>query len=87
MRKRKSLLEKMRANPRGDWQIKDVETLCEQVGLELRPPSGGSHFKVCSPLLRDILTIPARRPIKAPYIRNLVSYSDAHRSLEEEGDD
>ncbi len=78
MVKKTSLLEKMRANPRGDWKISDIEKLCSQVGLSIEPPTTGSHYKVFSEFLRDIVTIPARRPIKAPYIRNLVSFSDAH---------
>lgn len=78
-----TLIEQMRANPKSDWQIKDVKKLCNEYGLELRSPKNGSHYKVCSDKLRDILTVPAHRPIKPPYIRNLVSYAEAHRSVEE----
>lgn len=78
MSKKRGLLDKMRANPRGDWQIRDVERLCHETGMQLVPPGSGSHFKVYSDHLRDVLTIPAHRPIKPPYIRNLVSYCDSH---------
>jgi hypothetical protein len=85
MAKKKSLLDQMRSNPRADWKIKDIEKLCSQTGLSFEPPSHGSHFKVFSQHLRDALTIPARRPIKPPYIRNLVSYADAHSLASEKG--
>lgn len=73
------LLEEMRANAAGNWTMKDVETLCNQLGLECAPPRRGSHFKVFCKGIQGMLTIPAKRPIKAPYIRNLVALADVHR--------
>lgn len=90
MAPKKTLVEKMRANPRSDWTIQDVETVARQEGLKVRKPSGGSHYGVYSDALRDPLTIPARRPIKPFYIRALVGYVDAHRAvlkLKEDDDD
>ena len=67
------LYARMRANPFGDWTMKDVESVCRANGFTCRPPTGGgSHFKVSHLDFRDILTIPARRPIKPVYIRKLV---------------
>jgi hypothetical protein len=37
------LLERMRANPAGDWRIRDVETLCRSYGLSFRLGKGTSH--------------------------------------------
>jgi hypothetical protein len=73
------LLEDMRANAAGDWGMKDVETLCEQIGLTCKPPRRGSHHKVFCPGVQGMLTIPAKKPIKAPYIRSLVALADVHR--------
>ena len=74
----KSLVARMRANPRGDWTISDVEAVCRTFGLMRSPPRGGrSHYKVSHPLLRDILTIPQRRPVKPVYIRKLMRFLDA----------
>lgn len=73
------LLEEMRNNARGDWTIPDCEKLCKQVGLEFKPPRRGSHFKAFSEHLDGMLTIPAHKPIKAPYVRKLVALADAHR--------
>jgi hypothetical protein len=71
-------LEEMRSNPAGDWQIVDVRTVCTAFGIELRAPrSGGSHYKVTHQTQHEILTIPARRPIKTVYIRRFVEFVDA----------
>jgi hypothetical protein len=68
------LLARMRANPNGDWKIKDVEIVCHEDGLACNPPmGGGSHYKVSHPDFYAILTIPSRKPIKAVYIRKLVA--------------
>ena len=82
MAPKKSLLEQMEANPKKGWKIRDVERLCSQVGLEIYPPKNGSHYKVCSEKLRDILTVPAHRPIKPIYIKSLVSYAKAHMEVD-----
>lgn len=87
MARKKSLLDQMRANPRGDWTIAQVESLCAKVGLEIRRPNGSSHYVVSSPLLRDSLTVPYKRPIRPIYIKKLVSYSDAHIDLGKEEND
>ena len=84
MTRRERLLEKMRANPKADWRIEDVETLCRQVGLTLSPPSGGSHYMVTSPHAAGGLPVPFARPIKPIYIKKLVSLADAH-SMKENG--
>ena len=74
------LLEKMRKNPAGDWTVKDVETLCRQTGMTMKPPTRGSHYKIVAPGIRGILTVPARKPVKSCYIRNLVALADAFRN-------
>ena len=72
------LLEQMRRNPAGDWRIRDVGALCSEYGLLFRAGKGTSHSHIKHPAAREILTIPARRPIKPVYIRNLVRYIEAH---------
>ena len=71
------LLEEMRRNPAGDWRISDIETLCRNYGVNFRFGKG-SHATVQHPAPREILTIPARRPIKPVYIRKLVRYIDMY---------
>lgn len=74
----------MKANPRGDWLIADVQRLCDQLGMELKKPSNGSHYKVVG---RDgkPLVIPANKPIKPVYIKALVGWAMEHcREADEE---
>jgi len=72
------LLQRMKRNAVGDWTIRDVEALCREFGLLFRPGKGTSHCHVKHPAAREILTIPARRPIKLVYIRKLVRYIETH---------
>lgn len=72
------LLEAMRANPR-DWRIGDVQRLCAGSGIACTAPRKGSHYKVSHPTMAEILTIPAQRPIKPIYIRELVGFVDQVR--------
>jgi hypothetical protein len=53
-----SLLDQMANNPAKGWKISDIEVLCNQVGLILKPPSSGSHYKVLSDTLHGALTVP-----------------------------
>lgn len=66
------LLERMRTNPQANWTIADIERLCRARGLTITSPRRGSHYKVRDPRGGSTLTIPARRPIKAIYIRAFV---------------
>jgi hypothetical protein len=73
-----SRLERMRANPAGDWTIADIETVCGEYDVRCSPPTGGgSHYKVSHLSRRDILTIPRRKPVKPIYIRKLVRFIEA----------
>lgn len=72
------LLARMRANPL-DWRIDDIIRVCRAEGLACTPPRKGSHYKVKHERLVDILTIPAHRPIKPVYIRELVRMIDVVR--------
>jgi hypothetical protein len=73
-------LEAMRRNPRDGWRIEDIEVVCSRYGIELKAPKSGSHYKVTHSASREILTIPAARPIKPIYIRQFVIFVDALRT-------
>ena len=47
-------------------------TVARQYGLEVRS-TGGSHHVFSHPSVRDILSVPAHRPIKAIYIKRFVA--------------
>ena len=71
MAPKKSLLEHMQDNPKGDWTIDDVKALCVQYGWSCQRPPNGSHYRLASPDGSTKLTVPYRRPIKPFYIRAL----------------
>ena len=70
------LLEKMRNNPR-DWRIDDIIAVCNANGIACTAPRKGSHYKVKHANVVEILTIPAHKPIKPVYIRDLVRFVDS----------
>jgi hypothetical protein len=72
------LLEAMRANPRNDWPMSDVERVARAFGCSTRKPrSGSSHVTIAHPSQEEILTVPYARPIKVIYIVKLVTFIDA----------
>lgn len=83
------ILRRMRANSKDDWQIGDLETVAKELGLRFSPPTRGSHYKVSSHHLPGILVIPARKPIKPPYVKQFVALCKAHcaRQAEEGNND
>jgi len=73
-------LERMRRNPR-DWRIEELESLAKRVGLAVRKP-GGSHVIFFDPETGNKLSVPARRPIKEPYIRQFLALIAAMEELQ-----
>lgn len=84
MAPKKTILEKMRNNPRDNWVISDIEKVAAREGLDLRKPGTGSHYVVVSEHLRDVVTIPHNKPIKFKYIILFVSFVDTHRRAAED---
>ena len=67
-------LEQMARNPKGDWTVDDIQTVCRDNGL-MCEQGGGAHWKISSPYNFDeILMVPARTPIKPFYIRAFVGF-------------
>jgi predicted RNA binding protein YcfA (HicA-like mRNA interferase family) len=76
------LVERTRGDPR-DWRIDDVISACRAAGITCAPPQKGSHYKLSHPDRPEILTVPAHRPIKPIYIRELVRFIDSVRGTAE----
>jgi predicted RNA binding protein YcfA (HicA-like mRNA interferase family) len=70
------ILDRMRDNPRDNWKVKDIEKVCNGIGATLTAPTRGSHYKVSHPEVEEILTIPARDPIKQVYVKKFVDIID-----------
>jgi hypothetical protein len=73
MTKRNKLLAAMRHHPGGDFTIQDLKTLADHYGVAMRQP-GTSHVTFSHPHHVEILTVPARRPIKAIYIKRFIAF-------------
>lgn len=66
------LLTRMKNNPRGDWKISHVETLAKRYGFSINRPRGGGSHVILRHDSGKRLSVPAHRPIKPVYIRQLV---------------
>ena len=72
MARKAKLYAAMKSNPRGDWSITDVQSLCRAFEIDCEAPTRGSHYTLSHPRVSGKLTIPVRRPIKPVYIRLLL---------------
>jgi predicted RNA binding protein YcfA (HicA-like mRNA interferase family) len=68
-------LTQMRAHPKGNWRIEELETVAMACGMKVRK-SGGSHAVFSHPTATLRVTVPVRRPIKPVYIRQFVELVD-----------
>ena len=80
MAKLEKLIANMRNNPRGDWQIGQLKSIADHLGIPYRHP-GTSHVTF-APRDRPGLTVPAHKPIKPVYVRRFLAMIET-----KEGDD
>jgi hypothetical protein len=60
------------------WRIDELLEVAEKNGLEWRRPGrGGSHVIFSAPQVRNIVSVPARRPIKPVYIKYFLALIDS----------
>ena len=71
------ILDKMRRNQVG-WRIEDLISVAGSTRLEWRRPGrGGSHVIFSADGVREIVSVPDKRPIKPIYVRHFVALIDA----------
>ena len=73
MTQREKTIRKMKNNPKGDWTIKDCQSLAgfHEIRWE---HDGGSH---CIFDFGEVsLSVPAKRPIKPIYIKQFLNFLD-----------
>ena len=75
MSKAGKLLQKMKSNPRADWTLNNVKTLCTAYHLTMRQRS--TSHAVLTNAKGEHLTVPMHKPIKAFYIKRLVELIEA----------
>ncbi|MDP2787746.1 MAG: type II toxin-antitoxin system HicA family toxin [Pseudomonadota bacterium] len=68
------LLEAMRRNPL-NWRIEQLQAVACRHGVSIRC-EGGSHHVFSNPVVPDIVSVPAHRPIKPVYVRQFVALVD-----------
>ena len=70
-------LQKMRKNQMG-WRIQELQAVAEENFIEWRRPGrGGSHVIFSAPSVREIVSVPAKRPIKPVYIKQFAALIEA----------
>jgi len=80
-------LAKMRKHQSG-WRIEDLQVVAEGNSVEWRRPGrGGSHVIFSAPGVREIVSVPSKRPIKPVYIRKFVALIDAAQNVRTERED
>ena len=63
----------MRGNQTG-WRIDELQSVADENGVAWRRPGhGGSHVIFSAPGVREIVSVPAKRPIKPVYIRQFLA--------------
>ena len=71
------MLQKMRKSPVG-WRIEELQMVAEASLVEWRRPGrGGSHVIFSASGVREIVSVPAGRPIKPIYIKQFLALIDA----------
>jgi hypothetical protein len=79
------VLQKMRRVP-ARWRIEDLISVAASAGLEWRRPGrGGSHVIFSAKGVREILSVPDKRPIKPVYVRHFVALIDAAMEVKGNG--
>lgn len=74
MSKQAKAIAAMRVNPQ-DWRMEQIESVAAYAGLTVRK-NGGSHVVFQKPGCHNEVTIPARKPIKAVYVVQLLALID-----------
>lgn len=69
-------LQKMRRNQTG-WRIEELQSVADENSVGWRRPGhGGSHVIFSASGVREIVSVPAKRPIKPVYIRQFLALID-----------
>ncbi len=74
MGKQEKNIAAMRNNPR-DWRMEEIESVAAHAGLKVRK-NGGSHVVIQRAACPLEVCVPARKPIKAVYVVQLLALID-----------
>ncbi|MGD0132945.1 MAG: type II toxin-antitoxin system HicA family toxin [Bryobacteraceae bacterium] len=66
------------------WRIEELQAVAVDNSVEWRRPGrGGSHVIFSAPGVREIVSVPAKRPIKPIYIKKFLALIDAAGDAEQ----
>lgn len=71
----RKILNKMRQNHQ-NWRIEHFETVASQYKILVRKGGGGSHVIFDHPKWVELLSVPAKRPIKPIYVKKFLALID-----------
>ena len=75
-------LDQMRKNPMG-WRMEELQAVAKVNFVDWRRPGrGGSHVIFSAPGVREIVSVPSRRPIKQVYVKQFLALIDAAKGKE-----
>jgi hypothetical protein len=76
-------LQKMRGSQTG-WRIDELQSVATEYGVDWRRPGhGGSHVIFGAAGVREIVSVPAKRPIKPVYIKQFLALIDSAVEVKE----
>ena len=71
------ILLQMRKDLTG-WRIEELQAVAERNFVDWRRPGrGGSHVIFSAPGVREIVSVPTKRPVKQVYIKQFLALIDA----------
>ena len=74
-------LRKMRKNPMG-WRLEELQAVATENFVDWRRPGrGGSHVIFSAPGVREIVSVPSKRPIKPVYVKQFMKLIDAAEGI------
>lgn len=66
------------------WRIEDLQSIATEYQLVWRRPGhGGSHVVFSAPGVREIVSVPSKRPIKPIYVKKFLALLDAAREVQQ----
>jgi len=69
------MILKMRNNPK-NVDFDSITTVCEHFGCKVCNETGGSHYSITHPLIERTLVVPRHKPVKKPYVLDVLEMID-----------
>ena len=74
----------MRNNPK-NVDFDSITTVCKHFGCKVNNATGGSHYSITHPSMERTLVVPRHKPVKKPYILDVLNLIDIIRKYTNNG--